>query len=339
MINFYLIKSNDAKYFEKSKASFEATTPKNTNLNVIQELQTREKTLNHIIELNGEKDMACFADDIILTPGWYEILLENLKGITSFGFSIKHPETEKPLNFGFDLVSEQNEIKTLARSSWIQDPNFPNGINNCSTFTGCFFSLTKKSLMLVNEVPLEGQNRLGELLYHVLLKKEGGNIFVSKHLIGHYSISTKTSTKEVTNSQSYIDEKIIWDDAQRKFNLSNFVTRNIDVVFSDLPKNFPQEIVLWGAGSVAKKLIRQYGLNIPYFISGLEEENGRIYFEKKIYFYKSLKIKKIKSILITIENLELQVLELIQKNLKVESIYYTKINHQDGCRKYSIKKF
>ena len=320
-------------------ASFYATTPKSTEIKVIQELQTRERTLNYIFDINGNKDMVCFADDIILTPGWFEIVNENLVGLTSLGFSMKHPDNNKTLNFGFDLVSEQGDIKTLARNNWIQDPDSCEGINECTSYTGCFFSLTRDCLKLVKEVPLEGQNRLGELLYHVLLAREGGRILVSKHLIGHYSVSTKNSNKEFVNSQSYSDEKIIWDVAQEIFDLDHAVSGYIDILFSDLPENFPQEIVIWGAGSVSKKLIKHHGLSIPYFISGLPEEDGRYFLKKKIFFYKTLETKKIESILIAIENLEHSVLSLIKENLDVKNIFYTKIDLQDNCRKYSIKKF
>jgi hypothetical protein len=339
MINFYLIKSNDATYFENSKTSFYATTPNNTELIVIEELQTREKTLNYIFELNNDRDMVCFADDIILTPGWFEIVKENLSGVTSLGFSMKHPDTDKPLNFGFDLVSEQGDIKTLARGSWVEGVNASKGINECASYTGCFFSLTKECFNLVRKVPLEGQNRLGELLYHVLLAREGGKILVSQHLIGHYSVSTKTSTKEFMNSQSYSDEKIVWDVAKKKFDLGDAVTVNIEVSFSDLPFNFPREIVLWGAGSISKKLIKQYGLDVRFFVSGLIEEDGREFQRKKIYFYKSLKVKRIKNLLITIENLEVSVLGLIKKHLNVKNVFYTKVEYLEGCRQYSIIKF
>ena len=339
MINFYLIKSNEATYFENSKGSFYATAPNNADLTVIEELETREETLNYIFELNGDRDMVCFADDIILTEGWFEIVIENLVGLTSLGFSMKHPDTDKPLNFGFDLVSEQGDIKTLARSSWVEGVPTREGIAECASFTGCFFSLTKECLRLLREVPLEGQNRLGELLYHVLLARGGGKILVSRHLIGHYSVSTKVSTRKFANSQSYSDEKIIWDVAKKKFNLGDAVTINLDVSFSDLPLNFPPEIIVWGAGSVAKKLIRQYGLDVPFFVSGLIEEDGREFQEKEIYFYKSLKVKRIESLLITIENLELSVLSLIKKHLYVKNVFYTKVEYLEGCRRYSIIKF
>jgi hypothetical protein len=336
MINFYLIKSADATYFEKSKESFFATTPNKTELNVVEERGTREETLNVIFKLNGQQDMACFADDIIFTPGWYEIVKENLVGVTSLGFSMKHPDTDSPLNFGFDLVSEEEDIKTLARRSWVKDDIAREGINECASYTGCFFSVTKECLKLVSEVPLEGRNRLGELLYHVLLHRKGGSILVSQHRLGHYSVSTKNNTNRAMNSQAYLDEKIIWDVANKKFSLAESVTLKIDALFSDLPANFPSELVVWGAGSVSKRLIRQYGLNVSFFVSGLSEEDGREFEGKQILFYESLKIKEIRTLLIAVENLELSILNLVKKHLEVEHVFYATVTYIDGIRKYSI---
>jgi hypothetical protein len=316
--------------------SFYETTPSNTELSVVEERESREETLNLIFDLNGQQDMVCFADDIILTPGWYQIVEENLVGVTSLGFSMKHPDTDTALNFGFDLVSEQDDIKTLARGSWVKDAVTREGINECASYTGCFFSVTKECLNLVREVPLEGRNRLGELLYHVLLSRKGGSILVSRHLLGHYSVSTKNNTNQGMNSQAYLDEKIIWDVAKKRFALADSVTLRIGALFSDLPPNFPSEIVVWGAGSIAKMLISQYRLNVSFLISGLIEEDGREFEGKQVYFYESLKVTKIRTLLITVENLESSILRLVKRHLEVEHVFYTNVVYVDGVRQYSI---
>ena len=51
----------------------------------------------------------------------------------------------------------------------------------------------------------DGKNRLGELLYHILLKRKGGEVLVSPHLLEHYSVSSKSKNDKI-NSESFQDE-------------------------------------------------------------------------------------------------------------------------------------
>ena len=105
-----------------------------------------------------------------------------------------------------------------------------------------------------------------------------------------------------------------------------------------MPDRFPTEVIIWGAGSISKKLIENYSLEIPFFISGLDEEDGRQLLGKTVFFYKSLKNKSISDVLITVENLELSILALIRQHLKVKNVFFTKVEHLAGCRRYSIEK-
>lgn len=338
MINFYLIRSKERKYYTECINSFNATTPKGIFFTEVDELSIREETLNFIFKINLGQDMVCFSDDIVFTKGWYEIILDNLRDKRAIGFSMKNPSNEKLLNHGFDLVSEDNQIKTRARVEWISGQGNEPNLHKCASFTGCFFSLAAACFSIVDNVPLEGNNRLGELIYHILLARGGGEVLVSSHILGHYSVSTKNSSKNTFTSQSYQDEKKIWDECNIKYNLDAFASIKLISFFSDLPKNLPRNVVIWGAGSIAKKLIAEYGLDVNFFISGLEEEYNKTFINKKIFYYKHIKFKKIDNVLITVEGMQKNIQSLINQYLDVENIYFTNILDKNNKRWYSIEK-
>ena len=77
-------------------------------------MSSREETLNYIFLLNGNKDMVCFADGIILTEGWFDIILVNLNGPRCIGFSMCDP-VKKIKNMGYDLVEDNASIIIFAR--------------------------------------------------------------------------------------------------------------------------------------------------------------------------------------------------------------------------------
>jgi len=339
MINFYLIKSKGERYFKESKRSFYCTVPTGIDLSIVEEMSTREETLNSIFSINNKQNMVCFSDDVILTSGWYQIIVKNLFGYRALGFSMENPITGKVSNYGYDIVNDDGDIKTMARTAWLEDIHYEPDFSRCASFTGCFFSLSSKCFDLVPNVPLEGQNRLGELLYHVSLSRAGGSVLVSPHALGHYSVSTKGHTGDIINSQSFQDEQFIWHDAIKKFNLHSSVSRTLGSSFSKPPPFFTDGLVVWGAGSIASKVIIEYSLDVSYFISGLIEEDGKDFMDRKVIFYQSLGYKNISNILITIENLEHSVLAIIKDNLNVKNIYYIQVLDLDDERCYSIEKF
>ena len=106
MINFYLIKSKEAKYFQKSLNSFTKTVQGKYSINIIDELETREETLNYIFSINKKQNLVCFSDDVILTEGWLNIIENNLYSARSIGFSMKKPGEDSSANYGFDFVND-----------------------------------------------------------------------------------------------------------------------------------------------------------------------------------------------------------------------------------------
>lgn len=338
MINFYLIKSKEAKYFQKSLDSFTKTVKKKYLLNVIDEFETREETLNYIFSINNKQNLVCFSDDVILTEGWLNIIEKNLHSARSIGFSMKKPEEDSSTNYGFDLVNDDGLIRTEARRTNPNGTQANYDLLDCITFTGCFFSLASECFKLVSSVPLEGKNRLGEFLYHILLKRAGGNVLVSPHLLEHYAVSSKSKTDK-KNSESFQDELLIWNNAISKFELQNSVNYVIDNQFEKISSSFPKKAAIWGAGSIAKKIIKHYNLDPQFFISGLDEEHGKSFLNKKIFSYKSLKNKKIETILIAVEGYEKTIASLIRNELQNKEIFYTKLTISKETIRHSIEKF
>ena len=142
MINFYLIKSKGERYFKESKRSFYCTVPTGIDLSIVEDMATREETLNSIFSINNKQNMVCFSDDVILTNGWYQIIVKNLFGYRALGFSMENPITGKVSNYGYDIVNDDGDIKTMARVNWVEDINCDPGFSSCASFTGCFFSLS-----------------------------------------------------------------------------------------------------------------------------------------------------------------------------------------------------
>ena len=338
MINYYLIKSKGEIYFKASEQAFYDTTPANIGLTIFEEKATREETLNSIFLLNGKENMVCFADDVILTKGWYEIVIGNLFDARALGFSIKDPKTDKISNYGFDIVVEDDVIKTMARMEWPSERENEQGLVRCATFTGCFLAISSKCFELVPNVPLDGCNRLGELLYHVLLERAGGSVLVSPHVIGHYAISTKGKSVELLNSQSYQDEKLIWDNAIEKYNLRDAIDISLITNFMPVPIDFPKNVVVWGAGSIANKVLKPLNLEVDFFISGLAEEDGRHFLGRKIHHFERLKNKKISVILITVEGREEDVNSLINKYIEVDQVFYIKVELKDNVKFYTVAR-
>jgi len=60
MINYFLIKSKCARFFDECQSSFYQTTPCGTKFEIIDELDTREETLNAIFVINKNKNLVCF---------------------------------------------------------------------------------------------------------------------------------------------------------------------------------------------------------------------------------------------------------------------------------------
>ena len=80
-----------------------------------------------------------------------------------------------------------------------------------------------------------------------------------------------------------------------------------------------------GRGVNSKKIIKHYNLDPQFLISGLDEEHGKSFLNKKIFSYKSLKNKKIETILIAVEGHEKTIASLIRNELQNKEIFYTKL--------------
>ena len=81
------------------------------NYRVVEELSTREKTLNKIISLRDKnKDMLVIADDIVLIDGWLESLKRNYCNGDIIGFSMIDAKSGLLQDFGYDFVKVDGEL-------------------------------------------------------------------------------------------------------------------------------------------------------------------------------------------------------------------------------------
>lgn len=338
MIRYFLIKSEQGLYFNESIKSFYSTISDNSEVFVVNELETREKTLNKIISENRGNDIACFADDIILLPGWQELLKKYLTNCRSIGFSTVHPNRKETFNYGYDIIKEGDRVSTLARKNWIENyPEKPNTISQCATTTGCFFSVSNNALDLINHVPLEGQNRLGEMLFHLQLQNAGGEVLVLNHFIKHYGISTKSKAGPLTNSEAYLDEKKIWDSARKIVDLDCYAA-NITLKFHDSCYELPENLAIWGAGSNSEIMYDKCRVSGSFYLTSFSEEDGKIFNERHVKLYKNCRKDKIENLLITVEHLVPELLQLAKKYLKVENYYFLSVEVKNSVKTFKVCK-
>ena len=338
MIKYFLISSKKREHYLESIQAFFETADVSSVLEVIEELDSREETLNHIIESNKNCHIVCFADDIVLTHGWQRLITKHLHGITSLGFCTYHPDSKHKINYGYDLVNTDGEISTVPRRHWIKtNSDYPSDLSECTTFTGCFIAFSEQALKLLGKVPLEGKNRLGELLYHVQLKRLGGSVQVINHKIKHYGISTKKKSNIQNDSESYSVEKLIWESAVQKFPISEFA-KPIQIKVSESLFELPENLMIWGAGSNAKNLFDIVGIDPDIYLSSFAEENNKTFLNGKILHYENYKFGHIENLLITVDHLSGTIAQLARKNFKVENLYILNVTFTDNEKILSAEK-
>ena len=157
------------------------------------------------------QDLIIAADDIVFTRDWDKALKKHWNSNGILGFSMLYPKTNLIQNRVCRLISIEDDVASDALDKGLKKDDVDNfDYRNCQTITGCFQAIPSKIIKAIPEFPLEGRNRLGELLYHSLAIRKGFEVGVLGHYLEHHAISTKNNPNHDLASESYLKEKNIW---------------------------------------------------------------------------------------------------------------------------------
>ncbi len=314
MLTICIIKSHESPFFNECLESLRLNTQEPYELKIFLEVGSRENTLNSILAELPEKDLVLVADDILFTKGWDKALITHWKSDRILGFSMFYPGSKTIQDRGYRLVSIDGIVSSEAidRGLKVSDVE-PFDYEDRTTVTGCFQAIPSAVSKVLNQFPPEGQNRLGELLYHSLALREGFEVGVLGHFLEHHGKSTKQNPDIKLRSESYLLEKELWAEVTKDFNLSELASVQIHrEIGQDLVNWFNTPGLIYGAGTIAEFLGSKVNLNPHILCSGLAEEEGMILLGKNITYKDNIDWTTIKRILITVEGKE----DVISKDLK-----------------------
>tara|TARA_B100000965_G_scaffold350585_1_gene324570 strand:- start:4040 stop:5071 length:1032 start_codon:yes stop_codon:yes gene_type:complete len=340
MLNIFIIKSHYTDTFDQCIDSLTKHTVEDFLYTVVEEEQTREETLNKIFSMIEDTNIIIAADDIIFTNGWDTALKNNYKSNHISGCFMKSAITDKVHNCGFDIISIDGSIETSPILE-VERQKEDGSLIECDTFTGCFMSIPKEVLKKINKVPLEGMNRIGELIFHCLAKEAGFKVSVIAHYLKHFSSSTKRNPDKKLTNESYMYERKIWDKAIKKYPIKNYVTKKYITEFSKkFDEIFQQPTLVYGAGSICARLLKQNKSNSSLSLcSGLKHEAGSIFFDHEVHHYEGINFSLYKNILITVKGRENAIMNDIKSLLDDKhNVFYIHEEIINNLINYQLKQ-
>lgn len=314
MLNICIIESHQSQYIHNCLESLRLNTLTPFYLRIFQEGDSREITLNKILADMSGKDIVVVADDIIFTKGWDQALLAHWTENRILGFSMAYPGGEIIQDRGYRLISIDGDVRTEAIDRGLRVESVePFEYEARTSMTGCFQAIPAAVAKDLNKFPLEGSNRLGELLYHSLAIRRGIEVGVVGHLLEHHALSTKNNPNRRLSSESYLYEKGIWQRVVHTFHLgglaSAWVTRKVD---QDLYTWLSAPALIYGAGTITEFLASKTDMSTHILCSGLPEEDGAKLLGHAVSYKDNVNWKCISRVLITVEGKE----RLIAKDLR-----------------------
>lgn len=306
MLTICIIEGHNSEHLGKCIESISKNTTSIYSLEFFKEEDTREHTLNTILSSMPDRDIIIAADDIVFTRDWDKALNEHWNDNRIIGFSMLYPETNIIQNRGYRLISIEDDVSSDALDNGLDKDDVVNfHYRNCQTITGCFQAIPSKIIKEIPKFPLEGRNRLGELLYHSIAIRKGFEVGVLGHYLEHHAISTKNNPNHELASESYLREKSIWQDAAIQFKLNEFVeeriSREIDQNIIDWLK---KPCVIYGAGSITEYIGSKLDLESHIICSGLNEEEGLVICNHEIKFKRNVNWSNFERVLIAVNGRE-----------------------------------
>lgn len=351
MRNFsvYVINSLDDRRLNNTLASLKKTTPQSAinNLTIVSERNTREDTLNYIFTQETTDDLLIVADDIVFTENWVENLQKNYDSAGIFGFTTLYPNTDIVQDHGYDFVTIDGE---LSYEAYLKNVSFQDsGITcsrECSSVCGCVMYIKRNVISLVNKVPPEGNNRIGEMIFSKLARDKGQVTKVLSSRVYHESISTKNTGDPKKSSLSWLYERDNWRYVSKEFfgdvHIKKAYHRHLDDRLCDLLKS-SSRVVFYGCGTIADYLIETLGTSLENYkvVSGLDEEIGKRFGRVDVDSISSIEFLKTDTVLITAVGYEKLIYNKYFKDKDLIKIFYVlkQIKEQEIIYNYAEFKF
>ena len=346
-IQYFVINSLPISNTSECLKSFYETIPKKykkITIKKIDELGTREKTLNHILKLRKkDHDIFIFVNDIRFLRGWFNSLNKNYKFGNIIGFSMIEKNGKKIQDFGYDFVKIDNELTTKA---YLKGKNKSIKINKtfreCDAVCGCAMFLKSDTLNKIKEFPIDGNNRWGELIYSSLARKKGfKTIALSNHLI-HYGNSTKQSKNPNKSSISWLYERENWKKIVNKyFKKENPVIKKNRIISNRLKNKIKnsKSILIYGCGTIADFLSVKISKKKKFlFVSSLKEEVGKLFNGKRVRDVNSINVTSWDFILGTPYEYKNEITQNLPEKIK-KKIYWIKLKEMSKFLRFDYSKF
>lgn len=313
----FFIRSLPLEYLQRTLVSFFETIPPQTkdfDFTVVEERSQREETLNHILSLRSkEKDVLIIADDIIFRPGWYESLSKHYDSSDIFGFAMLFPNTTLIQDLGYDFIQVDGDLtyRGLYKNCELKNIQVPS-IRQCDSICGCAMYIKKEVLEKVTSFSLDGNNRVGEIIFTQAAFEKGFNTHVLGSFLYHGGISTKQKKDPKLSSISWLYEKEKWRQNVNK-HFQNVIPK--EIITQKLSDSFVAKlsmagkILIYGCGTVADFIIRQNIISDFDICSGLVEEIDNVFHEKIILDVTRLDLLDYDLILITPIGYEKAIIE------------------------------
>lgn len=303
----FFIKSLPVANLLKTVESFFSTLPNNTqdiDFSVVSERNQHEETLNYILSIRDKsKDVFIVADDIIFRPGWYESYKANYYKGEILGFPMLFPNTTTIQDVGYDFIKIDGELtyRGLHKNVELENVQFPT-CRQCDSICGCAMYIKKEVFEKVPMFSLDGNNRIGELIFTNQANELGFKTYVLDSFLFHGGISTKQNKNVKFSSISWLYEKEKWDQNVEKYFRNVIPKESFNQIISNSLKEelkTAKKVLVYGCGTVADFVIKKNILKDFDVCSGLKEEIDKNFRGKTIYDVETIDKDLYDKILIT----------------------------------------
>lgn len=330
-LQVFIIKTLPDEYIKKTIDSLNSEAAKRiilSSLTVIDELDTREETLNKIfLERDASKDVFIIADDIVFMEGWVEALENNYFNGDIIGFSMIDGKSGNLQDFGYDFISTDNGLsyKGMHKHSAPDNLVLPE-FRECDSVTGCAMIIKQNVCNKINRFPLEGANRWGELIYCNLAKNKGFKTIVLKAHLLHYAISTKQKDSTKKSSLSWLIERDQWSNVVDMFFnkvVPKFVYKSSIKECLGHYINESEKLLIYGCGVNADAILANISHSNWDICSGLPEEQGQTFAGKKILDINKINFSFYNDFLITPVGYDKEITIFFPNAIKIKGITLT----------------
>ena len=304
---FFMIRALPDPNAKESLSTFYGTVGcdmSENEIHIIDEKETREDTLNHIFTVRDrELDLFVFVDDIRFRPGWWQALNKASEVGDIVGFSMIDANTGLLQDFGYDFVTIDSHLtyQGLYKHCDPSSIKLPRH-RECSAVCGCAMWIRKDVLHVVPEVPLEGQNRWGELLFSAQAKKCGFKTVVTANHLEHFGTSTKNKADIKLSSLSWLVERDIWQVAAKTYlnevEITQRTSRKLSVHLQEIIST-SDRIIIYGCGTIADFIGQKLARKKFHIVAGLAEEIGKEFLGLEILDAKEFEYAADDSVIIT----------------------------------------